>query len=482
MLTAIATAGLAIVVAHGDWRVSIDASEPANLGYQLDCLSGAMRQCSRDAFLALWKNRLGWSEEDQKSLERWSAVRAHYDRSFALGDDFTAPFPETPSLLSLHDKVRIAFLQSADRAALDHDLRLVVSPSDADALLALYDRFAKRFHPWFAGAAKKQLAVFGSRFAGLLRRRSVMDHFNASARLYGVPRGPHAVHVHLIAHPATEGSTNGGQIEDHAVVECLDGEDPRERIDVVLHEIFHFMYRLATQTHAAVERAFLDSTDPRALAVYGIVDEALATVLGNALVTKLLVSLDEYRTRIANPLNLYADAFIGPVAKQLLPIVERRLSTGKPLDAAFVAEAVTAAREALGTRIDSPLLALRTMAIAWDGDPLRPAGVVLVRAIRPRVSLDGSPLADDKTIADFGDHARLSGAVLVLKSQLAHLTAWSSVLGKDAQTILADRARRTPAFVQPFARPGGATIWVFVAEDTTSLETLVADFAKDGAK
>jgi hypothetical protein len=480
VLAVLPVPAFAVTVTRGDWSLSLDGSETANLAYQLDCMSDSGSRCSRDAFRALWKDQLGWTGADEVALQRWHELHARYARSFRLDEPRgSRPYMSMTSVLDVSGKLRTVFLQAPTRAALDHDLRLLVTPSDADALLGVLDGFAPRFHPWFARSAERHLAEFAARFARLLRERGLMDHVVGAAHLYGVPAGRHAVHVHLIAHPLAKAHTNGEQLEDHAVVECLAGEAPEERIDVVLHEVFHFMYFEASATRDVLEQAFLASPDARALAAYNLLNEVLATVLGNALVPKHLLSAAAYAHLLDQPRALYDDPFIAPVARQVVPLVEQRLQARQPLDAAFAADFVAAARQALGARIDSPIPALRTLAIAWDSDSLQPAAEALIGAVRPSSTMSSSPLSDAASVASFADHARVSGVVLVLAAQVPHLASWRDVLGKEALATLTQRAQHEPTFVQQLARPGGASIWLFVARDVPAMQELVARFANN---
>src|SRR5690606_28573909 len=93
------------------------------------------------------------------------------------------------------------------------------------------------------------------------------------ASFYGVDTANAMVVLHLIARPAHESSTKGRQIERHAFVEVVQGDAPEKRIDVIMHELAHWFFRMSPIRPTDV---FFADTDVRTLPAGSIFDEAVA--------------------------------------------------------------------------------------------------------------------------------------------------------------------------------------------------------------
>ena len=95
-------------------------------------------------------------------------------------------------------------------------------------------------------------------------------------------------------------------------------------------------------------QAFADSKHPAAMLAWGLLNEALATALGNAIVQERLDSKEAARL-LAKPRGLYAEEAVDKAAKAALPLVRAALAQGDTMSSArFVNDYIAAVGERFG--------------------------------------------------------------------------------------------------------------------------------------
>ena len=456
--------------------LQVSFSETSNLAYQLDCLSRVSNRCARAPFRAAWK-QLGWTAADDDALRQWKAISDRYDASVTLEPRPNAPFPFDGRSVHWSEKLRIAETSAGDPAGLARNLGLVVSDDDAQALLAIYGRFAPRFHRWWRAGPARSLAAFASATHRLIATAQLERFDDQVARLYGAPPDEQ-FRIHLVAVPSGRFETHGEQFESHATVEVRPREAPKERVDVVLHETFHVLFRRAAATRQRLEARFAASKDPDALAAWDLLDEALATAIGNGLVAERVHS-DQLAHRLATAEGLYDDPFIDAMAKALIPGLRQRLAEGGTLDERFFDQYLALAHRTLGERLRSPGVILKASAIVCSDDALEPVADSLIDGIKPRSIFFSSPLDAPQTRERLERFPKLPGAVLVTTGALDQLAGWDGVLGATALAKLRARAKQQSSFVERVQCGSGAPVWIFVAPDSGGLAALVKRFVAE---
>lgn len=458
----------------GKLSFRLRASPVGNLVYQLDCLAKRIA-CSRPMFEAHW--RPSWTTDDDRVLAEWADVRRAYDVTTPLAEvgpprRTTFPLPERAFELGKH--VRIASLVAEDPRAWSTNLALLLDPSHVSVLERGYRHFAPRFERWWAEAGGASAERFLDGLHGVLANGEVGHLVDEVARFYGAQLSPGTTIVFdVIAAPKSDHrSSTAEQIANHSVIEVLEGTMPEARLGVVTHELFHFFHNSRTrEAEAALIDRFTGSSDPLATVAYGLLDESLATMLGNGLVASRIDPT--FGERATRPRSFYQDDGIDRTAKALFARVNEVLAAGLSSDA-FVPLMLRAAHEGVG---EAPPTSewLRTSNAAFSGE-LETGRSHLEDAIRPN-NLWTYGLGGD-AIDAFAKHTDLSGVVFVTPRDLPRLAQWRPVIPPKDLAALA-RATKRPT-VYGVKRSSHAYLWIGITEASSLEETIMA-FAKKRA-
>ncbi|MBI4751662.1 MAG: hypothetical protein HY774_24535 [Acidobacteria bacterium] len=455
-------------------------TELSNLCYQLDAMAG-LEMGSGEVFRELWKNKIGWSAEDERLLAQWRECRQRYFESVKLGqlpeEPLYQPNPPVQPYVDLSKKIRIASLIATNVDDYQSALAVTVLPADAYQLTAILRSFQLRFHPWWETEGKRISEPFVKQFTDLMAQKNLTEFSNQVARFYESQIAPgYAINIFLMARPKSKNQHTSGEVFDNfSTVEVLEGERPEQRIDVVLHEVFHHFFSLSpVEKRIALVNAFARHPDPDSLAVYHILDEVLATALGNGLVFQKVSTSQYFEKFIAIDQSFYNDPFIDKTAKAMMPAIRKRIESGQSLFDGFVDEYVSTARQALGDRISDPHLRLfvRTSVLADAG--FRPLAQELARGIRAGYSSTyvGNGLSPDALTA-FETYPGMNGLVVLKSSQVKELESWEKILGKPALKQALQAAKKYRAFVLAVKRNPKSTIFLISGNDETSIGTVL---------
>lgn len=463
----------------------IQVSEISNLVFQLDCLAGGLTSsCSTEAYRELWQTQLKWSERDETQLARWRELRRKYQKTIDFDDQKNArrEYPDdlafSANKIVLSRKQAMASLLSKTLEEYQSNLGLLVMPADLAGFAEVIAHFEPRFQMWWNTQAKKQLDAFAGELSEIIKQKALVDFSVRVAKFYDA-RLPadHIVYVHLIARPKSKTrGTFGTQIENHAVIETVEGEDPKNRVDVILHELYHYFYSLMPAARKSeLHKAFVSAKDIHSLSAYNVFDEALATAIGNGLVARMVKSEADFQKSFVKNEGFYNDYFIDRVGKRLLPLAERRIAEGKPIDASFVAEYLQIAKQALGDRVSSPLLALKSTVLVFEDLSLRPLVEDFVKAVRPRTTL-ASVGFDASSREYFQNYSEISGVIILRSDKLPRLAGWEAVIGKETLPRLQELATKHQAFVYGVHRSPKSSVYIFVGQDNLALEKVLTSF------
>src|SRR5579862_2047893 len=330
MLTAI-LAGLIAPLAVSSAQPSgvtfiVQVSPLSNLLYQLDCLAG-MVQCSQAAYTALWHSKLGWGAEDQAQLEQWQRLRQKYLGEITLNEPKAEPMAlpwNGPTGLQLDEKFSIATFHAHDRASLRSHWEVIVAPTDIPRLEAIVDHFEPRFTKWWTQNAEHESEQFKHTLERTIARTNVGDAIQSFARFYEValPKD-YPIYLNLFLRPKSgDTHTNGTQVENHAALEFLSGENVNRRLGVVIHELCHFFYSSGSESRRRrLTGAFANFPDSLSLAGWGVLNEALATALGNGIAAERLDSI-AVQQALKTDRGFYNDAAIDAAAKAVMPLLK----------------------------------------------------------------------------------------------------------------------------------------------------------------
>lgn len=471
---AASTSPAASVGASSRDAISVDLrfSAGANLAYQLDCVSGAIQACGRPDFEALWRQRFLRTAADSAQLAAWGAMRRRYDVGVRLeGTSGTAP--STDNTVAMRDKVRIATLQATTVDDAIDRLESLLLPDDWLSARAALLHFRAPFTAWWTTEAAPRGEPFRVKLDALLARDDVRAQISRFAAFYGTTFPTDAgVPMQLILRPGlVPWNTSGQQVERHAVLEFLPNEDPTRRIDVAVHELCHFFFntRAAANT-AALRTRLLRASSSAGVAAHNLLNEAMATALGNAILARQVTDSARWRRLLATPMALYANPHVDKAARVLLPVMDRRLATtGTIDDPTFATEYLAGIDSAFGASVTSPALLLNELYLYAD-DALGDATMGQVReTIRP-ASMYASR-APARTIV-FDDMTRMPdiNTLFVLSPGGVAELVNRKLLPQDALDGLrrAARDRFGPTTLHAARRPSGAWWFIVVARDTAA--------------
>lgn len=446
------------------------ASRMTNLLYVLDCLAG-LQPCSTEAFATSWP-AAAWTPDDDSALAAWKQL--HHARG-SLGDraakaDPPLPLPYHPR--GVAEAVLVAGYGARDLD--DYTVRLAPMVSEAEATRAreIAARFeARASDRWQATRAGLVAAL--DEYTALATRRDVRALTASIAKLYRVPAAGMRQTFELVARPRHASASNARQLGDLGVVEVTIGDDVTHKFAVVAHEMFHAWFGASPiEDQVALVERFASSADPIAAPAYGILDETLATALGNGLVARA-VAPAEYEWRARTPRGLYNDPLIDPVAKALLPALEARLAAGTSVfDDDFVPEYLRAVHIALPDGLP-PIAHLRPMACAMDPS-LHDAARYLQQVSRASraESTDGA-----REAAELFRRRRAWGkAILWARGNVAAL---APLVDQVTLAALRRRAKTGAPFVLTTRRPPRGLVFILIADDDAAARKLIDAFAAE---
>ncbi|WP_437671596.1 hypothetical protein [Sorangium sp. So ce131] len=464
------------IVNHGNLRFDLGGSAVSSLVYQLDCLI-ERDACSVDAFQAFWRRELAWSTEDDRQLARWGALRDQYRDGwvvFPIEEKHAFPFKPFSSSVDVLTKMHTAAFRAQGFEDYRESLRSLLAPRHVDAAMEVLEHFRPRFEAWWRAHGKRQVSEFVEGMVNAGHQASLFELVEKLAKLQGarVERGI-TLRFCFIPRPAGPGSAYGQQIEDHAVVEIVGTTTPAAQIDVPIHELAHYFHGDAP---VRIGPRFLDAADDHAIAAFNLLDESLATAL-QAVVMRALRPPEVFQRGLATPRWLYNDDAIDAVAKALLPVVDRMLKEGGTIDdPAFVPEYMAAVDRALGPGKARPSLLLRTMALVYDGPAVKDAALSLQRAVKVLHVTSRSPVDGPRSLPSLAEFPALSGALVLLSSDLHKLDAWKPLLGPGPMAELKEAARTYRSFVFSVRRSPKSWLFVFAGQAPRDIEEVIAKF------
>lgn len=431
-----------------------------NLFYQLDCLA-SQRYCSVEAYRKLWQN-LGWTPLDEEKLKAWRDLKGKYSsqKAFAPPENPARQLPPRFKGVQSWEKIRQAAMNAEDREALLENLNLLLRPEDAEALYALLQYFEDRFRPWWLTQGQKMAQRGSRRFAESLQKGEIPQLIQRGARFYAAELVGHSRFAfNFMARPPLGGGTIfGEQLENQSVVEVKKGQELAQ-LDVVIHELAHYLYERSPETqHDRLQAFFTAQKTPEAIAAYNLLNEVMATCLGNGRVAELTMSAAAFQRLLKRKGGLYNDPWIDPLARAFYPRFKRALLQGESLySATLLRDYLTVARATLGPELQAPGLLLRTMGLAYSPDFASEA-----RSFQAALRVGsawGAPSLGAAGRQNFQRYPALSGLLMLKPEDKKALAQWKELLGTEALTQILQRERGVYGVKRPH---GGAFIYVLM--------------------
>jgi hypothetical protein len=299
----------------------------------------------------------------------------------------------------------------------------LLPPAEHRQLLEILRAFEPAYDALVWRPSRAKLERYRRRLAAMARKARLGQLFDRVARFYR-SHWPDSVPLTVVLHPipAARGHTTAYVIANVAPVEALlDEKDLAGRLAVVFHELCHALYESQpAEVQQELHKAFSAHRSPYTGQAYTLLNEALATALGNGWSYKQI-------TGRLDPDRWYNDPQIDGYAHAIYPRLTAYLEAGRPLDRAFFAQAVAAYRERFPDAIYTLDNLLKEVFVAAEGKllPVSAIGHAVRRHFRVPSMYRQSPLAHPQTVRSLGRLERQTAVLLVFfpgeEQQLAQL-------------------------------------------------------------
>lgn len=450
-------------------RLEVLYSEAANLAYDLDALSGSL-SVDPSTQRPLWDARFLKTDEDRKAVARWGAVKAKYARTLALPGP-TMPLLARNDALSVGNAMEGVELRSRSYDGMADRLSDFVPLADVEALRMVVERFREPYHRWWREVAEPKGGGFVRSLRAQLAGASLAGEVSRFARFYGAKLPEGAVgRFSLVFRADAPGPTNGQQLQGVAAVEFHADERPENRIGTLVHEFCHFLYGTrSSEADAALQARFVASGDLVAKPALNLMNEALATALGNGVVGRRYADGERWARLMRTPRSLYNDDAIDRSAKRLLPVLDAFVASGGSMDdAAFATIYLGALRAEFGDDLLRPSGMLKEAFVLTDA---RFGAGFSRRAVRA-MHIAGAYREEPKTVsaeslADFEAQPNLSALFVVSSAHMGEMMARGVIDAGEAEALRAALLKGKYAILGR-ARTLFAATYVVVAEDATA--------------
>ncbi len=353
-------------------KLEVRAHWLPNLLYQLDCTSLLLEHCSDGAYRELWEKEFLRTPADHEAFSRWKNLFSRYRGFVETAPRTSATVEGRPGGVQLLQKARIAGFQAKDPSDWATRLDLILTPEDRAIAQAVVAHFEKPFRAWWARTAQGPAQKIAHETQALLKRADLSRLIDGTRRFFrSVHRNEDTLTFNLYYRPLRgDGNkhTNGQQIERYSVSEFLPQESANERLDVVIHELVHFFWETAEiEEFAQTEKRWRESNDPLSLPLFTLLNETIATSIGNAWAGELLTPSAKWKDLLAKPNSFYNDAAIDQSAKVLWPFIRQWIEAKKTFfDPEFQNGLIALSREHLREMLERPSIALRTLQLMID--------------------------------------------------------------------------------------------------------------------
>lgn len=468
------------ITAFADLRVKLHFSPIANLVYQLDCLSTERIHCSSETFEDLWKKEFYRSDEDKEFLKAWGDIKNRYNAEAEFEKPNGGSTSGRYEGVQLSTKIRIASFQSSDMEDYFNRLDLIVLPKDREKFEKVVRHFYPRFKKWWDKVALPTGSGFAKKTDLLLKKPEISKKIKQYANFYEAQLpDDYTIHFNLFYRPDFEEATSGQQIENYSVAEFLPTEKPVDRIDVIIHELCHFFFgSVDDEKFSTMQKKFEATGKVEARGAYNLINETLATALGNGIINKLNMDKKRWEKYSSQQQSFYNNYHIDKAAKTIMPWLEEWLKDGKTLyDPAFVEKYVSSLEAAFGSELTTPKLLLNELVLVADNKLDGKFRDVVKKEVRASSMYAGQgEWSDARTLKSFNDLPTLSSLLIVHADNISQLKE-KNILGSSDFDILKQAIKKNKSGVFSFKRNVNVPVYVIVASGYDEATKLVVKLA-----
>jgi hypothetical protein len=353
-----------VLLALAQFAIHVDADEFANAVFHLNCLSSNI-PCTKASFEKFWHDDLHWTPADQRQLEAWRD---------ALDDiSFREPPGEETGFLAMvsgfhpRQAARRRIIANAfdSHSPADFAKRAakLASPAEIARLRGALDHFQTRLHPWWKSTGQAYATRGLGTIRSLVRSPEILQFAGRVQHFMEVQSTPGIFRVHLIArHDPKSDASLATPVGNHVLLEVTDDIQGHEKFvrAIILHEMTHTFFDAAPQSlHRELIRAFLETPEPQAQALYSLLNEGVATAVQCIALADPAVS-DK---------DLYRHPYIPRIGFAAVVPLRDALQHGPTLYHGFLPLYLKAAAAELKEEIASPRFILTSAILAPIGSP-----------------------------------------------------------------------------------------------------------------
>lgn len=327
----------------------------ANLTYQLDNVTGQMPWEGSENYTRLWKREFLATPEDNELLAEWKSARPVPEDS-PMTSAVKFPIEVVSPDRSLETRIRAAGFDSKTPEEYARNISKVASEKQAKILSKVVRHFAPKFLEWWNREALVKGQSFVQEMTALVESAPIKSSLQAFQRFYEI-KGAQKIPFMLLYRPLeVSENTSGQQLGEHALVQFVPGEAAKYRIAVVIHELCHYCFRNAPPNqHAKLQKQFLDSGAVETIPAYNLLDEVVATALGNGIIEEQVRPAESFKKYFDKPESMYSNAQIDKGAKSIYAWVKNHLAANKSMfDADFAPGYLKNMQAGLGIELSKP--------------------------------------------------------------------------------------------------------------------------------
>ncbi len=314
------------------------------------------------------------------------------------------------------------------------------------------------FDTWWKSQALPRGTPFARSIEALLAAPAVANALARIERFYAPELDGSLLRISLMARPGLgEASTSGQQVEGTSVVEFLPDERPEDRIDVVIHELCHFLFDSPSDAaFAELQKRFLVRGHASSIAAYNLLNEALATALGNGMIGRAVMAPERFAAWQAKEGSFYNNPNIDRAGKALLPILDGWLAEGRTLfDNLFVDTYLRTLESAFGPSLAAPQLLLSEMYLMSDAR----LGTGLRWSVRRTLHVasmysEEAAWSEPGILADYRRYPRLNALFLVHPENVKSSPPTASCRRRKRKRSPPGWTAKERPFMPSSARPG----------------------------
>jgi hypothetical protein len=343
----------------------------ANFAYQLDCVTGLLFSCAgRGDYEKLWREAFKVDPSTSIEVKRWRELRKAHERLVMPG--FTSPEPGWAfSAVSPANRALAAGLGARDLADYQSRLALLMHDSHSVEAAELVATLYKPFARWWSTNAAPPGNTKAQELIARIARKDIREELRTVNALYGDPEGARRqATVHLMYRPGliNPHSTTGQNIGVESFAEFLPERSVADTVPVIVHEYAHFVFGTTPVTQIrALRNAILKQGGDIGGPAWGLLNEALASAIGNGRTQRMLVSTEAFARYAATEGTFYSNALIDGAGKALLSIIDQMVQEKITIhDAKFAARYVDTLKRVFGSVLNSPAAHLNEMVVAID--------------------------------------------------------------------------------------------------------------------